>query len=127
MTPTRTPRRILVVEDDPQGGAVIEAVLAGGGYEVRVVRDGTEALGAARDFAPHLIVTDVCMPGMNGIDTMVALQPRKSGIPVIIVSGAPFSSPLEPYELSEALGASRFLPKPFRRGELLATVRELLP
>jgi len=122
----KEPRRILLIEDDPHGGAFLEQILGAEGYATRLVPDGEEAVAAAGEFRPDLIVTDVYMPRMNGIDALIALQPRRTGTPVIVISGAPFTTPLEPYELSEALGAARFLPKPLRREQFLWAVKDLL-
>ena len=61
-------KRILVVDDEPQITRVLRTSLAGSGYEVRTADDGHAGLRVAREWQPDLVITDISMPNMNGIE-----------------------------------------------------------
>lgn len=118
-------RRVLVVDDDDQVRRYLASLLRGSGYVVDEARNGTEAVGRFQSNPPACVLIDLQMPGMNGIDAIIAMNPRQSGIPVIAMSGIPFERESEPRQLAKVLGADRFFPKPVDGGSLLAAIREL--
>src|SRR5262245_55945825 len=106
--------RILHVEDDASLQNLVRAALEHlGGYEVHTAADADQALAAARQCAPQLLLLDLDLPGTNGIDTLRAL--RGIGglreVPVIFLTAV-----AEPAILEElrTLGVQQILPKPFR-------------
>jgi two-component system, OmpR family, KDP operon response regulator KdpE len=113
------PGRILVIDDEPQITRVLRAALSAQGFDVRTANDPSEGLHVLADWAPDLVVTDLMMPGMTGVDVTRAIRSR-STIPVIILS-------VRDHERSkvEALdaGADDYVTKPFGIQELLARVR----
>lgn len=117
-------KRVLVVEDDP-GIAAITAELLRSRYRVEVASDGAEALARARSFRPDLILMDVFLPRVDGLDATATLQamPDTRDIPVILVSahqgGADKVRAL-------SLGAVDYLAKPFRADELLARIERAM-
>lgn len=119
------PLRILLVEDDEDVREYFGTVLRGAGYAVDEAEDGVDAVERFRERKPDCILLDICLPRMNGLDALIAIDPRRSGVPVVAMSGIPFTSESEPYLLARALGAVRFLPKPFQGAELLAVLREV--
>jgi len=111
--------RILVVDDEPQITRVLRTTLSAQRYDVRTAQDAESALEVFQDWAPDLIITDLSMPGMSGIDLCRTVRER-SEVPIIILSVRG-----EEKLKVEALdsGADDYVTKPFSRTELLARVR----
>ena len=116
------PSRILVVDDEMQITRVLATVLASKGYAVRSAEDGKAALSLFADWDPHLVVTDLCMPRMDGVELCRAIR-ASSNVPIIILSvkGAEQGK----VEALDA-GADDYVTKPFGIEELLARVRAAL-
>jgi two-component system KDP operon response regulator KdpE len=112
-------RRILVVDDEPQITRVLRTTLSSRGYEIRVANDGDSALDVVSDWPPDLIITDVTMPNMSGIELTEKVR-AKSKIPIIVLSVRG-----EERSKVQALdaGADDYVTKPFNMNELLARVR----
>lgn len=113
---------ILVVDDEPQITRVLRTSLEAQGYDVRVANDGETALEIVKDFTPDLVVTDLAMPRMNGIELCRQLR-KISQVPIIVLSVRG-----DEHSKVEALdsGADDFVTKPFASGELLARIRAAL-
>jgi two-component system KDP operon response regulator KdpE len=113
------PDRILVIDDESQITRVLRAALSAQGYDVRVANDPDEGLRIFRDWPPDLVITDLMMPGISGVEVTRAIRSR-SVIPVLVLS-------VREHERSkvEALdaGADDYVTKPFNIQELLARVR----
>jgi two-component system KDP operon response regulator KdpE len=113
------PGRILVIDDESQITRVLRAALSAQGYDVRTANDPEEGLRVFRDWAPDLVITDLMMPGMSGVDVCRMIRTRGS-TPVLVLS-------VREHERSkvEALdaGADDYVTKPFSIQELLARVR----
>ena len=114
--------RILVVDDEPQIGRVLRTGLKTHGYDVRVASDGISALETFGDWDPDLVVTDLAMPNMGGLELCRRLRER-SQLPIIVLSVRG-----EEKTKVEALdsGADDYVTKPFGMDELLARVRAQL-
>src|SRR6266852_4688411 len=115
-------KRILVVDDEPQITRVLRTALTGSGYEVRTADDGLSGLRSAREWQPDLVLTDISMPNMNGIELCRQLR-AESTLPVIVLSVKG-----EEKTKVEALdaGADDYVTKPIGMDELLARVRRNL-
>jgi two-component system response regulator MprA len=113
---------ILVVEDDERLVASMRRVLAYEGYRVRTASTGLAALQIAREDPPDLVILDVLLPGLNGIEVAKRLQ-AGGGVPVLMVSA--LGSISDRVAGLEA-GADDYLVKPFANEELLARVRARL-
>lgn len=114
---------ILVVEDEPAMRTVLECTLTGLGYRVRCAESADaawEALATERE-APDLVLSDVVMPGMSGVELAERIQERFPALPVLLMSGY-----AEEASLTREATAKRFLAKPFSPEELAAKVREVL-
>jgi len=111
--------RILVVDDETQISRVLKTTLCAQGYEVKTAADGETGFEATMDWHPDLIVTDLSMPGMSGVELCRAVRER-SPIPIIVLSVRG-----EEKHKVEALdaGADDYVTKPFNVNELLARVR----
>lgn len=112
-------RRILVVDDDPQIVESIQVLFTLSGYDVRSVGDGEAALAVFRRWNPELIITDLIMPRMGGLELCRAIR-SSSDIPIIIISVKGQES--VKVEALES-GADDYVTKPFGMNELLARVR----
>jgi len=113
---------ILVVDDEPQITRVLKTTLSARGYAIRTASDGDDALQVMKSWTPDLIITDLRMPNMNGVELCRYLR-VKSGIPIIVLSVKN-----EERTKVEALdaGADDYVTKPFSVDELLARVRAAL-
>ena len=113
------PGRILVIDDEPQITRVLRAALSAQGYDVRTANDPEEGLQVFHDWPPDLVITDLMMPGLSGVEVTRAIRAR-AATPVLILS-------VRDHERSkvEALdaGADDYVTKPFSIQELLARVR----
>jgi DNA-binding response OmpR family regulator len=126
MAPTAESRRnVLVVDDEPYIGRIIQLKLESTPYAVEVVQDGAAALDRLRTDEPvDLILLDIMMPEMNGFEVLVRLReiPHRSGTPVIMLTAKGHSTDREQ---AASLGASDFLTKPFSPKKLLARIDEI--
>jgi two-component system KDP operon response regulator KdpE len=114
--------RILVVDDEPQITRVLRASLASSGYEVLLARDGVEGFDAFRQSTPDLVITDLFMPRMDGIELTRAIR-QTADTPIIVLSVREQES-MKVAALDE--GADDYVTKPFSMQELLARVRAQL-
>lgn len=111
--------RILVVDDDRALAEMLTIVLRAEGFDTSVVSTGTAALDAFRAYSPDLVLLDVMLPGMNGID--VAKQIRaESGVPIVMLTA---KSDTVDVVLGLESGADDYVVKPFKPKELIARVR----
>jgi two-component system KDP operon response regulator KdpE len=114
--------RILVVDDEPQITRVLRTSLQSSGYEVVLARDGMEALERFRENTPDLIITDLSMPEMDGIELTREVR-RMADTPIIVLSVREQDT-MKVAALDE--GADDYITKPFSIQELLARVRAQL-
>jgi two-component system KDP operon response regulator KdpE len=117
-----TKKRILVVDDETQITLVLRSGLTKHGYDVRVAGEGEAALELFHAWMPDLVVTDLSMPNMNGLELCRQLR-TISGVPIIVLSVKGDES--IKIEALDA-GADDYVTKPFGIGELLARVRAAL-
>jgi two-component system, OmpR family, KDP operon response regulator KdpE len=113
------PGRILVIDDEPPITRVLRAALSAQGYDVRTANDPEEGLRTFKDWPPDLVITDLMMPGISGVEVTRAIR-AQGPTPVLVLS-------VREHERSkvEALdaGADDYITKPFGIQELLARVR----
>ncbi len=115
-------RNILVVDDESQITRVLRTALASHGYNVRTASDGDEALEVMREWIPDLVITDLSMPNMGGLELCRRIR-SKSTIPIIVLSVRGEEKPK--IEALDA-GADDYVTKPFNVNELEARVRATL-
>jgi len=115
-------RKILVVDDEPQITRVLRHSLTAHHYDVRTAADGVSAQETFRDWNPDLIITDLQMPEMNGIEFCSAIR-KVSAVPIIVLSVR--GDERTKVEALDA-GADDYVTKPFGIEELLARVRAAL-
>ena len=111
--------RVLVVDDDPALAEMLTIVLRGEGFDTAVVGDGTRALPAVRDLRPDVVLLDLMLPGMNGIDVCRAIR-TESGVPIVMLTA---KSDTVDIVLGLESGADDYVVKPFKPKELVARIR----
>jgi diguanylate cyclase (GGDEF)-like protein len=116
-------RKLLVVDDDDTSRRLVTKALEFQNYQVRQAESGTAAIEVMEDWHPHLILLDVNMPGLNGLETLARLRARDEYVSVIFVSG---NSGTEDVILGLDAGADDYVCKPFEVIELLGRVRTQL-
>ena len=119
---TESKPRILVVDDEPQLTRVLLRSLTSKGYDVRIAGDGEFALQTVHDWTPSLVITDLAMPNMGGLELCRRLR-EVSDVPIVVLSVRG-----EEKTKVEALdaGADDYVTKPFGMDELLARIRAAL-
>ena len=118
-------QKILVVDDEPDAVELIEFNLKANGYEVITAADGEEALQKARAVLPNLIILDIMLPEVDGMEVCKILRrdPRTSGIPIIMLTAK--AAEIDRV-LGLELGADDYVTKPFSPRELVLRVKRLL-
>jgi two-component system KDP operon response regulator KdpE len=114
--------RILVVDDEPQIRRIMRTTLTGAGYEVDDAKTGEEALDKLRQFRPELILLDINMPGMGGLDACRAIRADSDAAIIMLTVHNSDSAKVEALDA----GADDFVNKPFSTPELLARIRAAL-
>jgi CheY-like chemotaxis protein len=113
---------VLVVDDDPDVLSILSAYLQRCGYQVRSAATAAEGLAAVTQSTPDVVISDIAMPEMDGIELCRALRARNSKMPVILMSG--HASAIEPDRIRKA-GATALLAKPFTMKEVVELLRNL--
>ena len=118
-------KRILIAEDEPNIVISLEFLMQRGGYEIRTVSNGDDALRATREFKPHLLLLDIMLPLRNGFEVcqLIRESPELAAVKIIMLTAKGRES-----EIAKglALGADAYITKPFATRELLETVGRLL-
>jgi len=117
--------RILIVDDSQELASAIQIMLEDEGYEVRLAKDGRDGYGVFLEFKPDLVITDIQMPGENGLELMEHIRMHDPTVRTIYMSGdlISFCSPLE--EEKKRYPVS-LLEKPFSKGELIGLLSGLM-
>ena len=111
-----------MVDDDPSLAEMLTIVLRGEGFDTAVIGDGTQALTAVRELRPDLVLLDLMLPGMNGIDVCRVLR-ADSGVPIVMLTA---KTDTVDVVLGLESGADDYVMKPFKPKELVARVRARL-
>ncbi len=118
-------RKILLVEDNEATQEVMQVELGVLGYEVAVASNGAEAIGMAISYAPDLILMDIHMPKMDGLEaaSQIRSDPKSRSIPILAATAG-----TRPGDREKCLanGFSSYLAKPFTHHELAAAIKSLL-
>src|SRR5262245_18248163 len=114
--------KILIVDDEPQIRHVLKVILAGERYEITEARSGESALLKVREFLPDLVLLDINMPGMGGLETCRTIRVASES-PIVIL---PVLSSEEDTVSALDAGADDYVTKPFGKKELLARIRAAL-
>ena len=118
--------RVLLIEDNDPLRGVLQENLALAGHTVIEARNGQEGLDHFRQSGADLVITDLVMPGMEGIEVLMALRAAHTPVKVIAMSGGGSRSGRQYLDTARLLGAVKVLLKPFPITTLLAAVNEAL-
>lgn len=117
--------RLLIVDDEIEHAEICAALLRRRGYKVAVALSGADAIELARALKPDLILLDVCMPAVDGVETAATLHgnPDTHAVPILFLSACGEALEARRAELHEA---GEYLAKPFHAAELIASVERSL-
>ncbi len=118
--------RILVIDDDADVRGSLSKILTRAGYEVVVAADGAAGIELQHKAPADVIITDIFMPGLDGLQTIRQLKKEGSGVRIIAVSGGDRTGTVDLKEHARLMGAFNVLAKPFEMDDVLAAVKEAL-
>jgi two-component system response regulator (stage 0 sporulation protein F) len=118
-----TPRRVLVVDDEQNSREGLSKILTKEGYQVHTAEDGAKALREAEAHNFDLIITDLRMPDMDGIEVLKRVREKNKGIGVVIVTAY---GEVNSYLTAMNLGAFEYLNKPIHLEELRRVIKKAL-
>ncbi|MDA0746306.1 MAG: sigma-54 dependent transcriptional regulator [bacterium] len=116
-------KTILVVDDERNIRRSLEMILSGEGYRVRCAASGQEALDAVGEENVHVVLLDIVLPGMNGIEVLKSLRKNRPDLAVVMISG---HGTVQDAVMATRLGAYDFLEKPLSREKVLLTISHAL-
>ncbi len=119
-------KHILVIDDDDMLRAMLKKLLGNAGYAVDVAADGIEAMKLQQLNPADLILTDIIMPDMEGIEVITELRKKYPATQIIAMSGGGRINADQYLTIARRLGAQKTFVKPFKSSEMLAAVSELL-
>ena len=117
--------RVLLIEDEPNIAEAIRFILSRDGWEVTVEENGAQALPRVADVKPDLVILDLMLPGMSGLEILSSLRadPATEDLRVLMLSA---KGQGRDREAAERAGVSAFMSKPFSNAEMRAQVRALM-
>jgi DNA-binding response OmpR family regulator len=118
--------RVLVIDDDPDVRGSLSKILTRAGYEVVVAAEGAAGIELQHNDPADVIITDIFMPGLDGLQTIRQLKKEGSAVRIIAVSGGDRTGTMDMKEHARLMGAFKVLAKPFEMGDVLAAVKEAL-
>jgi len=118
---------ILVIDDQEEIRTTLEVILAKAGYHVVTIGNGQQAAGMLAKVKFDLVLTDVLMPGKDGIELVLELRKTQPELPVIVMTGGGQLPPSYYLKMARDMGAKGILQKPFGNEQLLMTVALALP
>ncbi|VGO22297.1 response regulator [Pontiella sulfatireligans] len=117
---------ILIIDDDPVIQKLFSQFLAGKGYQTAQAANGKEGLRLMEERTPDLVITDILMPEMDGLEILMAIRSQRGDIPVIAISGGMRTAPINFLQHAKVFGARHVFEKPVPLDVLLKAVEELL-
>jgi DNA-binding NtrC family response regulator len=118
-------KHVLVIDDDDDVRSFLQSLLESEGFEVSAAADGREGLECQRRNPAHVVLTDIFMPGKEGIETIYELRKEFPDAGIIVMSGGGSIRGVDYLSVAKHIGAARSLNKPFDPEDLLEAVREV--
>jgi CheY-like chemotaxis protein len=118
--------RVLVIDDDEMSRTLLKRMLDAEGHQVEEALDGAEGLRLFGERPPDLVLTDINMPGLDGLDVIEAIHFQHAQVPIIAISGGGAIPKDELLETAAALGAVEVIMKPFEFSQLVGAVKRAL-
>jgi CheY-like chemotaxis protein len=118
--------RILIIDDCPDEREVLTEMLKGVSHQVCSAPNGKVAMQLLHERHVELVITDMIMPEMDGVETIIALRDKYPDVKIIAVSGGGVAGFDKYVHLARSLGVQKFLPKPFTPEEILRAVQGLI-
>jgi len=118
--------RILVIDDDPMARDIVVEILSQKGHQAVEACNGRQGLEQFHNADFDLVITDIIMPDVEGIETIIQLRKDKPDVKIIAISGGGKISAYSHLSLAEKFGVKKTLAKPFSKADLLTAVDELL-
>ncbi len=117
---------VLLIEDEPNIAEAIRFVLARDGWQVSVLTDGTDAVPDVARLKPDLVILDLMLPGMSGLEivTLLRADPATQDLPVMMLTAKGLG---RDRDAAERAGVTLFMTKPFANAEVVAQARALVP
>jgi len=119
-------KKLLVIDDDEQFRAFMSEALHKRAYEVLTASDGDEGLERIINDSPDLVITDIVMPGKEGVEVIMELRQREISIPIIAMSGGNLGNADSYLKMAKKLGANAVISKPFQLEDLILAIKKLL-
>lgn len=119
-------KRILIIDDDYNMRETIQEILSGDNYDINLASDGKEGISLHKIRPYDLIITDIIMPDMDGIEVIIELKRNHPDTKIIAISGGGYYFADDYLETARALGADKVIEKPFENLDLIDTVHRLL-
>jgi two-component system chemotaxis response regulator CheY len=116
--------RVLVIDDDGPTRDFVQSILEGAGYAVAACRNGKEGLAAFSQGGFDLVVTDIAMPLIDGIDAIMFIRKSNAEVPIVAMSGAERSASF--LKMADHFSADATIQKPFDKKRLLAAVEKAM-
>ena len=116
--------RILVIDDEDDVRFTISLMLTRYGHEVTVACDGAEGIAKQRETPFDIVITDLVMPGKEGIETIQEIHADFPELPIIAVSGGGRKGTTSYLDVASFMGAAAVLPKPFIESDLVAVIEK---
>lgn len=117
---------ILIIEDDEFVQQMLKQTFERAGYDVATASNGRIGLDLYQSRSFHVVITDLIMPDMEGIETITHLRKKNPEVKIVAISGGGRNNPQGYLFLAEKLGAARTFTKPVDRDELLTAVKDLV-
>ena len=118
--------RILLVEDQSFSATIMESVLKSAGYAVEVAQDGEKGLAAFDNARPDVVITDIELPKIDGLEVIRSIQERAPGFPVIAITGGGNTGSYSYLDRARELGALEVYRKPVTAEQLLGGIKRCL-
>ena len=117
---------ILLVDDDDQLRAMLCEALTGEGYQVQEAPDGHQGIKLYESHPTDIVITDLVMPGKEGLEMIVEIKKLDSKVKIIAISGGGRGGSQNYLKMAKSLGAQRVLAKPFSHAEMLEAISQVL-